>query len=80
MQILKSGNNKGCSVFWYDIGWDLGDDFNSVRCASYEHAIPEAVKLTAADYGELVEDVCVRKIRTNSGKVIWQKSGAEFLK
>lgn len=78
MQILKSGCNKGCSVFWYDIGYDLGDDFNSVRCASYEHAIPDAVKLTAAEYDEPVKNVSVRKIRTNNGKVIWQKSGAEF--
>ena len=79
MKVLKSGSNKGCSQFWFDIGWDLGDDFNSARCTSYEHAIKEAVELTAADFAEPVEDVCVRKIRTNSGKVIWQKTWKELM-
>ncbi len=78
MRVLKSGSNKGCSEFYYSIGFNLGDWFNEVHCASYEKSIPEAVEMTAEEFGESVEGVSVRKIRTNTRRVIWEKSGAEF--
>ena len=78
MRVLKSGSNKGCSEFYYSIGFNLGDWFNEVHCASYEKSIPEAVEMTAEEFGESVEAVSVRKIRTNTRRVIWEKSGAEF--
>ena len=78
MRVLKSGSNKGCSEFYYSIGFNLGDWFNEVQCTSYEKSIPEAVETTAEEFGENVEGVNVRKIRTNTGRVIWEKSGAEF--
>lgn len=28
MKVLKTGCNRGCSQFYYSIGWDLGDWFN----------------------------------------------------
>lgn len=78
MRVLKNGSNKGCSEFYYSIGWDLGDWFNEVHCTSFDHAIHEAVEMTAKEFGESVEAVSVRKIRTNNRHVIWEKSGAEF--
>ena len=35
MRVLKSGSNKGCSEFYYSIGFNLGDWFNEVHCASF---------------------------------------------
>ena len=78
MRVLKNGSSKGCSEFYYSIGWDLGDWFNEVHCTSFDHAIHEAVEMTAKEFGESVEAVSVRKIRTNNRHVIWEKSGAEF--
>lgn len=44
----------------------------------FDHAIHEAVEMTAEEFGESVEIVSVRKIRTNTGRVMWEKSGSEF--
>lgn len=59
MRVLKNGSNKGCSEFYYSIGWDLGDWFNEVHCTSFDHAIHEAVEMTAKEFGESVEAVSV---------------------
>lgn len=80
MEILTSGKFKGYSKFFYDIGFDLVDNFNCNLTCSDEKLIGECVLKTMKEFDCSAEEVDVRKIRTTSRKIIYQKSGNEFIR
>ena len=75
MKVLKTGKNAGCTQFYYEIGFDCGDWFNGVKCVSTISKIYETMAEVAKEYDADIEEVSVREIRTNTGKVTWQKAG-----
>ncbi len=79
MEIIKSGKYKGYSKFYYDIGFDLGDDFNCASFCCDEKFIKQAVEKTMKEFAVHANEVNVRKIRTTTRKVIFQKSGDNFV-
>lgn len=80
MKVITSGKYKGCSQYYYDIGFDLGDDFNCNLTCCDEKFIKDAVEKTMAEFEVSASEVNVRKIRTTTRKVIFQKSGDNFVK
>ena len=78
MEIITSWKFKGCSKFYYDIGFDLGVDFNCNLTCCDEKFIKDAVEKTMAEFAVHASEVDVRKIRTTTRKVIFQKSGDNF--
>lgn len=79
MEIIKSGKYKDCSKFYYDVGFDLGDDFNCASFCCDEKFIKEAVEKTMKEFAVPASEVDVRKIRTTTRKIIFQKSGDNFV-
>lgn len=77
MKVLKTGKNAGCAQFYYDIGFDCGDWFNTVKSVSTISKIYEIMVEVAKEYDADIEEVSVREVRTNTGKVTWQKTGKE---
>lgn len=53
----------------------VGDWFNGVKCVSTISKIYETMAEVAKEYDADIEEVSVREIRTNTGKVTWQKTG-----
>lgn len=80
MEILTSGKFKGHSKFFYDIGFDLGDFFNCNLTCSDKKLIEKCVLETMKEFNCPAEEVDVRKIRTTSLKIIYQKPGNEFVR
>ena len=80
MKVLKIGKNAGCTQFYYEIGFDCDGWFNGVKCISIIPRVNDTILEVAREYNADVKEVSVRKIRTNNSKVIWKKSGADFLK
>lgn len=80
MEVITSGKYKGCSRFYYDIGFDLGDDFNCNFTCCDEKFIEGAVKKTMEEFAVPASEVDVRKIRTTTRKIVFQKSGDNFIK
>ena len=70
MKVLKSGKNAGCAVYYFQIGFQCGGYFNTVVETANENSVENLVKEVEKEYGEIP---VVRKIRTNSKKVIWVK-------
>lgn len=75
MKVLKTGKNAGCTQFYYDIGFDCGDWFNTVKSVSTISKIYETMAEVAKEYDADIEEVSVREVRTNTGKITWQKTG-----
>ena len=70
MKVLKSGKKAGCAVYYYQIGFQCDGYFNNVIETANENSVDELVAEIKKEYGETPQ---VRKIRTNSKKVIWVK-------
>ena len=70
MKVLKSGKNAGNAVYYYQIGFQCDGYFNNVIETANENSVDELVAEIKKEYGETPQ---VRKIRTNSKKVIWVK-------
>ena len=68
MRTLKSGKNAGCFVYYFQIGFQCDGYFNSVVETANENSVENLVEEIEKEYGEIP---VVRKIRTNSKKVIW---------
>jgi len=79
MEIIKSGKYKDYSKFYYDIGFDCGDYFNCNLTCCDERFIKNAVEDTMVEFGVSASEVDVRKISTITKKVIFQKSGDNFI-
>ena len=67
MKVLKSGKNAGCFVYYFQIGFQCDGYFNSVVETANENSVENLVEEVKKEYGETP---VVRKIRTNSKKVI----------
>ena len=67
---MKSGKNAGCFVYYFQIGFQCDGYFNSVVETANENSVENMVEEDEQEYGEIT---VVRKIRTNSKKVIWVK-------
>ena len=70
MKTLKSGKNAGCFVYYFQIGFQCDGYFNNVVETADEISVKNLVKEVEKEYGEIP---VVRKIRTNSKKVVWVK-------
>ena len=70
MKVLKSGKNAGCFVYYFQIGFQCDGYFNNVAETADENSVSNLVEEIEKEYGEIP---VVRKIRTNSKKVIWVK-------
>ena len=70
MKVLKSGKNTGCFVYYFQIGFQCNGYFNTVVETANENSVENLVKEVEKEYGEIP---VVRKIKTNSKKVIWVK-------
>ena len=70
MKVLKSGKNTGCFVYYFQIGFQCDGYFNNVVETANENSVSNLVEEVKKEYGEIP---VVRKIRTNSKKVIWVK-------
>ena len=70
MKVLKSGKNAGCVVYYYQVGFQCNGYFNNVIETANENSVENLVEEIEKEYGEIP---VVRKIRTNSKKVIWVK-------
>ena len=70
MKVLKSGKNAGLAMFYYQIGFQCNGYFNNVIETANENSVENLVEEIEKEYGEIP---VVRKIRTNSKKVIWVK-------
>ena len=70
MKVLKSGKNAGCAVYYYQIGFQCDGYFNNVIETANKNSVENLVEEVEKEYGEIP---VVRKIRTNSKKVIWVK-------
>ena len=70
MRTLKSGKNAGCFVYYFQIGFQCDGYFNNVVETANENSVENLVEEIEKEYGEIL---VVRKIRTNSKKVIWVK-------
>ena len=70
MKVLKSGKNAGCFVYYFQIGFQRDGYFNNVVETANENSVENLVEEVRKEYGEIP---VVRKIRTNSKKVVWVK-------
>ena len=70
MKVLKSGKNAGCAVYHFQIGFQCDGYFNNVVETANENSVENLVEEVEKEYGEIP---VVRKIRTNSQKVVWVK-------
>ena len=70
MKVLKSGKNAGCFVYYFQIGFQCDGYFNNVVETANKNSVENLMKEIEKEYGEIP---VVRKIRTNSKKVIWVK-------
>ena len=70
MKVLKSGKNTGCFVYYFQIGFQCDGYFNNVIETAYENSVEYLVEEIEKEYGEIP---VVRKIRTNSRKIVWVK-------
>ena len=70
MRTVKSGENAGCVVYYYQIGFQCDGYFNNVVETANENSVENLVEEIEKEYGEIP---VVRKIRTNNRKVIWVK-------
>ena len=70
MKVLKSGKNAGCFVYYFQIGFQCDGYFNSVVETANENSVENLVEEVRKEYGEIP---VVRKIRTNSRKIVWVK-------
>lgn len=75
MKVLKTGKNAGRTQFYYEVGFDCGERFNGVKCVLDVSKIYGAMAEVAKEYNTDIEEVSVREVRTNTGKVTWQKTG-----
>ena len=70
MKVLKSGKNAGCAVYYFQSGCQCDGYFNNVVETANENSVENLVEEVETEYGEIP---VVRKIRTNSKKIIWVK-------
>ena len=70
MRTLKSSKNAGCFVYYFQIGFQCDGYFNNVVETANENSVENLVKEVEKEYGEIP---AVRKIRTNSRKIVWVK-------
>ena len=70
MRTLKSGKNAGNAVYYFQIGFQCDGYFNTVVETADENSVKNLVEETEKEYGEIP---VVRKIRTNSRKIVWVK-------
>ena len=70
MKTLKSGKNAGCFVYYFQIGFQCDGYFNNVVETANENSVSNLVEVIEKEYGEIP---VVRKIRTNSRKIVWVK-------
>ena len=70
MKVLKSGKKDGCAVYYFQVGFQCNGYFNNVIETANENSVGELVAEVEKEYGEIP---VVRKIRTNSRKIVWVK-------
>ena len=70
MKVLKSGKNAGYAVYYYQIGFQCDGYFNNIVETANENSVENLVEEVRKEYGEIP---VVRKIRTNSRKIVWVK-------